>query len=220
MVFEKQIGISYQFLKLRSSLFYYVVYKCTQFARVSCLCWYIFRKKNKNKIDEYLWFWPMKRHSCFPCIDFEVRLVNGNFPGDGYVQTRCSESNWKTICTSSWDLREANVVCKQLGFPYAYGTQPSGNLASGLGEVAVYNPFCRGDEQQLRDCLFAMNFDCREKPAGVQCAESKYGDKHLMKNYMGYSPITWFLLIVLFLSFICFFFPLLSLLLCLFAPSY
>ena len=84
--------------------------------------------------------------------------------------------------TSYWDLREANVVCKEFGFPYAYGTQPSGNLASDIGQVIVNKALCRGDEQQLGDCRFKQSneecFDMVKDGAGVQCAESKYNDEN------------------------------------------
>ena len=111
--------------------------------------------------------------------DLEVRLVDGNFPGEGYVQSRCPESNWSTICTSYWDLREANVVCKELGFPYAYGIQPSGNLASDIGPVVLNKALCTGNEQHLGDCRFKQNDEeCLDMVTahgpGVQCAESKY----------------------------------------------
>ena len=52
--------------------------------------------------------------------DFEVRLINGDYPGEGLVQSRCPDSNWTTFCAGgTFDKRDADVVCKQTGFGLA-----------------------------------------------------------------------------------------------------
>ncbi len=49
----------------------------------------------------------------------EVRLVNGDRTGgrgrEGQVQI-CFGGQWGTVCDDSWDYRDAEVVCRQLGF--------------------------------------------------------------------------------------------------------
>ncbi|XP_072028125.1 uncharacterized protein [Amphiura filiformis] len=105
--------------------------------------------------------------------DVEVRLIDGLYPGDGYVQTRFpNSSDWETFCSSDWDLRDANVVCKQLGFPYAHGTDPEGSLTTGLGDVAINNVYCSGEEQSIGECrLENAHLDCFNARPAVQCAE-------------------------------------------------
>ena len=47
----------------------------------------------------------------------EVRLIDGNRIGGlkGTVEI-CFGGKWSTVCAESWDYRDAEVVCRQLGF--------------------------------------------------------------------------------------------------------
>lgn len=44
-----------------------------------------------------------------------MRLVDGSVVGQGRVEV-CVNGVWGTVCSDSWDEKEAIVVCKQLGF--------------------------------------------------------------------------------------------------------
>ena len=58
------------------------------------------------------------------CHDGDVRLVNGRHPNEGRVEV-CFNETWGTICDYiyispwRWNISEADIVCKQLGYSAA-----------------------------------------------------------------------------------------------------
>ena len=50
------------------------------------------------------------------CTNGELRLRGGTTPREGRVEI-CINGIWGTICGTLWDNRDAQVVCRQLGFP-------------------------------------------------------------------------------------------------------
>ena len=50
------------------------------------------------------------------CAEGDLRLTNGSSAKEGRVEL-CSQGLWGAISTSSWDYRDATVVCRQLRYP-------------------------------------------------------------------------------------------------------
>jgi hypothetical protein len=49
------------------------------------------------------------------CANGDVRLVNGTTPYEGRVEI-CYDGVWGSVCDSSWNTRDAAIVCLQVGF--------------------------------------------------------------------------------------------------------
>ncbi|XP_071505154.1 neurotrypsin-like [Diadema antillarum] len=105
--------------------------------------------------------------------DGEIRLLGGTVAGEGRVEIY-HNGEWGTVCDDRWDINDAAVVCRQLGYREASGAPGSAYFGRGnttqtiwLDEVA-----CSGSEQRLSDCQFDgwFNHDCTHwEDAGVIC---------------------------------------------------
>ena len=72
------------------------------------------------KIYKTVYYYTVDVPACNISREGEVRLVNGTSPYEGRVEI-CRGGQWGTLCMrySRWDYREAQVVCRQLGFSSA-----------------------------------------------------------------------------------------------------
>ncbi|KAI8510850.1 Angiopoietin 4 [Branchiostoma belcheri] len=94
---------------------------------------------------------------------FQVRLADGSTPLEGRVEVRVGTSAFGTVCDDRWDLKDAQVVCRQLGF---------GKALAGDGKIWLDGVDCEGSETSLGDCHSAHfgHSDCSHKEdAGVVC---------------------------------------------------
>ena len=55
-------------------------------------------------------------NTCPPGIHGMVRPVDGLILEEGTVEV-CVNAVWSSVCDSSWDYKDAFVVCRQLGYP-------------------------------------------------------------------------------------------------------
>lgn len=50
------------------------------------------------------------------CTEGDMRLAGGETPREGRVEI-CLEGQWGTVCDTFWGSPDAQVACRQLGFP-------------------------------------------------------------------------------------------------------
>ena len=80
---------------------------------------------------------------------------------------------WGTVCDDGWDLNDAQVVCRQLGFGPAIAARDSAFYGQGRGQIWLNNLDCIDTEYNIEDCSHSGwgIGDCSHtKDAGVQCA--------------------------------------------------
>ena len=106
----------------------------------------------------------------------------GSSAKEGYLEGLGSNGQWGGICDDNFDINDAHVICKMLGYPLAagalafstaavfYGTAPSGN------NFVLDDLVCTGNEASVFDCPHngEWNEDCGATDiAGVRCATSE-----------------------------------------------
>ncbi|XP_038056795.1 deleted in malignant brain tumors 1 protein-like [Patiria miniata] len=82
---------------------------------------------------------------------FNVRLIAGSGPNEGIVEVSY-EGKRGTICNPYWDINDATVVCRQLGYPLATLASTGKRFDSMAYDTHLEAVSCQGNEYHLADC--------------------------------------------------------------------
>ena len=79
------------------------------------------------------------------------------------------------MCDDNWDIKDARVVCRELGYLNAVSALQGISLLSGSGPIWLDEVYCAGSEHNLSSCSHRGwgNNDCsHSEDAGVQCSSN------------------------------------------------
>ncbi len=108
-------------------------------------------------------------HTHTACFNGDVRLVRGSVPQEGAVEV-CTNNTWDTVCDGHWDKRDADIVCRQLGYRKALFASYWSFFKEGIVTPAVRRYLnCTGNESTLLDCP-QLDSELHCNAAGVLCA--------------------------------------------------
>ena len=100
-----------------------------------------------------------------------IRLVGGSRVYEGRVEVYHS-GVWGTVCDDIWDIRGANVVCRQLGYSGAAFLRYGSYFGRGSGQIYYFYLLCSGYEARVADCYYRADYCSHSEDAGVVCRAS------------------------------------------------
>ena len=101
-----------------------------------------------------------------------MRLVNSSDKWSGRLEV-FYEGAWGTVCDDEWDLNDAHVVCRSMGFGDASEATTGASFGQGTVDIALDNVRCNGDEPSIFECAHngLRNHNCdHSKDAGIRCS--------------------------------------------------
>ncbi|KAI4900365.1 hypothetical protein NFI96_032745, partial [Prochilodus magdalenae] len=121
---------------------------------------------------------PSPKHNCSHDSDVglvcagSVRLVDGGSRCAGRVEV-LHRGQWGTVCGDNWDMRDASVVCRELGCGEAVDALSDAHFGPGSGPIWMNDVGCTGSESTLKKCQSALwgKHACNHSnDAGVICS--------------------------------------------------
>ncbi|XP_066279141.1 scavenger receptor cysteine-rich type 1 protein M130-like [Branchiostoma lanceolatum] len=88
--------------------------------------------------------------------DIRIRLVGGLTANEGRLEVRTfGSAGWGTVCDDRFDINNAIVACRMLGYSEATEVRPSAHYEQGSGDIYMDDLECTGNESSLCGCPYA-----------------------------------------------------------------
>ncbi|XP_042300061.1 soluble scavenger receptor cysteine-rich domain-containing protein SSC5D-like, partial [Sceloporus undulatus] len=116
--------------------------------------------------------------------DMKIRLVEGPHPCSGRVEVLLY-GLWGTVCDDGWGIKEAMVVCKELGCGAAVSATREAQFGTGSLSTGMSDIRCRRTESALSQCPASLQREqhcTSEEAAGVVCHVDCSGRVELLHN--------------------------------------
>ena len=98
----------------------------------------------------------------------QLRLVGGNHTA-GRLEIYL-DGVWGTVCDDYWDLQDAHVACRQMGFARAISAPRYAAFGEGSDPTHLDDVECNGGETDLLSCSHTRDENCgHSEDAGVVC---------------------------------------------------
>ncbi|XP_071944557.1 uncharacterized protein [Antedon mediterranea] len=135
---------------------------------------------------------PFGTHSDGFCSHYEdagvicstdiIRLSDGS-PSAGRVELFIN-GQWGTICDDNWDINDAIVICRQLGFDRAANAYDMARFGPGKGPIHFDEVQCAGSETDILLCNTKSIHDCEHsEDAAVSCVSDSFVTPSWLKPF-------------------------------------
>ena len=94
---------------------------------------------------------------------------------------------WGTICDDNWDMKDARVACRQLGYKYAVTPLKGLQVRDGSRKIWLDDVNCTGSELNLTTCSHNGwgKHNCgKNQYAGVECSLTGKSTFELVYKYL------------------------------------
>ena len=78
-----------------------------------------------------------------------------------------------TVCDDGWNMKDAHVACRQLGYNYAVRALQGSAVPDGSGKIWLDDVSCVGDEPNLSSCShsgWGIENCGHHEDAGIECS--------------------------------------------------
>ena len=102
----------------------------------------------------------------------KIRLVDGPRICSGRVEVYYN-GQWGTVCDDGWDIKDAAVVCREMGCGTVINAPHKAYFGQGSGPILLVSVSCSGNESSITACSYdgfgKHNCD-HDDDAGVTCS--------------------------------------------------